>query len=123
MFDWEAYLDVADHLVNAVGGEAAERSAISRASYACYGTAWGCVRSQRVPLTGKAIEHRLVWDWFREGLGRGPIHLRVGTNGYRLKTWRIRADYSRPDFAGVSGLASQSLILARRVLADLAALP
>jgi hypothetical protein len=123
VFDWAAYLDVADHLVNSVGGEAAGRSAISRAYHACHGTARGDVRSKRVPSTGKGIEHRVVRDWFLEESGQGPIHVRIGTNGHRPKTWRIRADHNRPSFVGVSGFAANAPILARSVPTDLVALP
>lgn len=123
MFDWSTYLDVADHLVFAVGGEAAERSAISRAYYACYGTAWGYAQSKGASLTGRGIDHKLVWDWFLVGSGRGPIHVEVGANGRRLKEWRLLADYDRPNVGDVSGLARIAVSLARRVLTDLAALP
>lgn len=123
VFDWSGYLDVADHLVTMVGGEAAERSALSRAYYACYGTAWAYARSKQVPLTGSGRDHQLVWAWFLEGSGHGPVHVRVGTTGRRLKTWRIRADYNRSNVVGVSGLANGGLALARRLVTDLATLP
>lgn len=123
MFDWSTYLDVAHDLVFLVGGEAAERTAISRAYYACYGTAWGYARSKQAPLTGRGIDHTLVWDWFLVGSGRGPIHVEVGTNGRRLKDWRILADYNRPNLVDVAGIARNAVLVARQVLTDLSALP
>lgn len=123
MFDWSTYLDVADRLVFTVGGEAAERSASSRAYYACYGTAWGYAKSKGAPLTGRGIDHKLVWNWFLVGSERGPIHVEVGTNGRRLKEWRLLANDGRPDFVDVAGLARVAVSLAQQVLTDLAALP
>lgn len=95
MFDWAEYLSVADELLAKVGGEGAERSAISRAYYACYGTAWRHAYSNQAPLTGSGADHRAVWDWYLTGPGPGSVMVRtrIGENGKRLKNWRIIADY------------------------------
>ncbi len=122
MFDWAEYLDVADDLIVLVGGEGGERSAISRAYYACYGKASAYAKSKRVPLTGRGSDHHVVWQWFIDGLGRGPIHVSVGQNGQRLKGWRIKADY-RAGFSNTGPISQNAIAVARQLLDDLSTLP
>jgi hypothetical protein len=124
VYDWADYLNVADALLAQVGGEGAERSAISRAYYACYGKAWRYAHSKQVPLTGTGSDHRTVWDWFLEDPNAGPVvvRTRVSEYGKRLKQWRIIADY-QDSKSGLPKITSNALDIARTLLADLATLP
>jgi hypothetical protein len=61
VYDWEDFLTVADALLAKVGGEGAERTAISRAYYASYGQACEYARSPGAALTGTGSDHRTVW--------------------------------------------------------------
>ncbi len=122
MFDWATYLDLADALVTRVGGEAAERSAISRAYYACYGVAWTYAHARQAPLTRTGRDHTTVWDWFLATPAAAPVSWRVAQNGRRLKQWRIAADYDA-SYRGIPSVAQNALATARQLLADLEALP
>ncbi len=122
MFDWATYLDVADALVTRVGGEAAERSAISRAYYACYGVASAYARARHAPLTRTGRDHTTVWNWFLATPASDPVSWRVGQNGRRLKQWRIAADYDAA-YRGIPSVAQNALATARQLLADLGSLP
>ena len=122
MFDWADYLDVADALIAQVGGEAAERSAISRAYYACYGVAWNYAHARHAPLSRTGRDHTAVWNWFLANPDRDPVHRRVSQNGRRLKQWRIAADYDGA-YRGVPSVARNAIVTARRLLADIESLP
>lgn len=122
MFDWATFLDVAEVLVTQVGGEAAERSAISRSYYACYGTAWRYANDQGAPLTRTGRDHQAVWRWFEAASNRNPSYRQVARDDRRLKQWRIAADYDDTN-RGVLDISRNALATARQLLADLRSLP
>lgn len=124
MYDWADYLNVADALLTQVGGEGAERSAISRAYYACYGKASQYARAKNAPLTGARGDHTALWNWFLAETGPGSIDIRtrVSANGKRLKQWRIVADYQDVK-RNVPKITRNALVVARSLLDDLASLP
>ena len=120
MFRWSDLLDLAEELVQRSGDEAAERTAISRAYHAAFGTA-----RRRLDPTGARIpetshSHAIVWTTFHATPDRD--HRRIADRGRRLRQWRIKADYVDvvPD---LSATAQTAVSLARRVLTDLANLP
>ena len=102
-----------------MSGEAAERSVIGRAYYACYGKAWQYARSKGASLTHTGRDHTLVWDWFSHGAG--AVRVSIGADGKRLKGWRIKADYHRV-YPSASADARLALITATQLLANLATL-
>lgn len=112
MFDWNEFLDLAEHLTREPAGEAALRSAISRAYYAAYHAAASFVRAEGLLTTGHT--HARVWAV----LSSSPdfAHAEVGGKGERLKTLRVDADYRNP-FPGDPGrIAREAVITARDVV-------
>jgi hypothetical protein len=121
VYDWADYLEVAKTLVAVVGGEGAERSAISRAYYAGYGKASEYAQSKGVDLTGRGNKHEMVWEWFRTAHGKSTIHAGIAQDGQRLKRWRVNADY-RANFSGCTSTVPTALSTAESILANLSGL-
>lgn len=115
-FDWHEYLALAENLANNTNSEAALRSAISRAYYACYGRAHSFAESRGGTLTHTGKDHQLVWAWF--GNQQDKPSDAVSQNGKRLKGWRKKADYD-PVYPGVSVDAERALLVARELLENL----
>ena len=120
MFTWSDFLGLADELAGRFGDEAAERTAIGRAYYAAFNAARDyLVRTgASIPQAGQA--HVLVWDRFHAG--PDPVHRRIADRGRNLRKRRGRADYDAV-YPQVSRDARASVVMARRLLADLASLP
>ena len=114
------YLDLADELVKRTGDEAAERSAVSRAYYAAFGTAreYLIQSGASIPKSGPA--HAIVWT--RLHAMPDPVHRRIADLGRLLRRQRGRADYD-DSYPGVSVDAQNAVAMARRLLTDLAGLP
>lgn len=120
MFAWADFLDLADDLATRTGDEAAERSAISRAYYAVFGSARDHLSRSGVGLPQAGAAHAIVWTRFHAG--PASVHRRIGTVGRRLLRRRRRADYDIA-YPRLTREARESVELARRLLADLASLP
>ena len=120
MFDWADFLVLATELAGRSGVEAAERAAISRAYYATYGVARAYQRRSGTIVPARGRAHLLVWDHFHAVPDR--VHRRIADRGRRLRRRRDRADYD-DTYPDLSAEALDSVDLARRLLADLAALP
>jgi hypothetical protein len=116
-YDWSNFLDVADELLSKVGGEGAERTAISRAYYGGYGVASAYARYQKLVLGRKGSDHTTVWLWYTNRPDRGTTHTRIAQAGQRLKRWRILADYDE-GFADAASTATLALTTARQLLQD-----
>jgi hypothetical protein len=119
-FAWEEYLELAEELVTRRGDPAAERSAISRAYYACFHRAasYWRDRGERLSLTGD--DHILVWDLFlRPGADRASRW--IGDTGHRLRRARRRADYDAALVATLSAEAQNWVRVARRLFSELSA--
>ncbi len=91
MFNWAEYLELAEVLVGVEPQEAAWRSAVSRAYYAAFKSAYNflCAEGVRLPA-GIPGSHMNVWRRFR---GSGPARRSVGLKGDRLRRRRTGADY------------------------------
>lgn len=90
-FDWTLYLALAEELRLATPDESRLRSAVSRAYYAAYNVA-----VERAPAHGVSIvpvrgftDHQACWMAYQTT----PGEAQVGTDGDRLKGWRVKADY------------------------------
>ena len=120
-FDWTEYLDLAEEFALRRGDPAAERGASSRAYYAVFHQASDVLlrHGERLPLTGD--DHVLVGDWFLR-LGADTRSQRIGATGQWLRRARRRADYEPSPLRHLSREAQTAVQLARRLLADLAAL-
>lgn len=109
MFEWQEYLDVARHLATR-GGEANQRSAISRAYYAVFGTAraWLIRNEPHTYLEANGQDHRVVWQTFKQAAS--PLDRQIGERGSRLRDLRGRADYETvvKDLVGVTTTAIQT---------------
>ena len=89
MFEWDEYLVLAERLAAEKSDEAAQRSAISRASYAAYHAAARFVRDKGILTTRH--RHRLVWEALADQAD-GDLSA-IGARGNRLTQTRIEADY------------------------------
>jgi len=80
-FDWQEYLLLARELSQR-SGEAALRSAISRAYYAAFCTACNYLRQRGESIPDSEHSHKAVWDSFQR---KGKSAQAVFINGERLK--------------------------------------
>ena len=123
-FAWEAYLTVAEALVQQratfAPEEACCRAAISRAYYAAYGAARNHARDgEGLALTQTGDDHRQVLGHYRRA--PDPVHQEVGELLFRLRRHRAQADYA-DTLRDAVPRAYAALRRARRVFALLAAL-
>ena len=120
VWTWADYLDLADELVKRTGDEAPERSAVSRAYYAAFGSAREYLirRGASIPKAGPA--HAIVWTPFHTT--PDPVRRRIANLGRLLRKQRSRADYD-DSYPGLSVDAQNAVAMARRLLSDLAGLP
>ena len=88
-FDWREYFDLAKELQGQTS-EAAQRSSISRAYYAVFGTAKNHLKTKGVIFSNTGEEHMLVWNRF---LNSRAACREIGSLGDRLRRRRTRADY------------------------------
>lgn len=121
-YDWSDFLEVADALLASVGGEGAERTAISRAYYASYGMACAHALTKNLVLARKGSDHTTIWTWYANQPERGTAHASIAQAGRRLKRWRIRADYD-DGFDQASTTAILAMGTARQLQQDLKELP
>ncbi len=126
LFDWADYLPLAVQVRQPVGGEAADRCAISRAYYACHGVAHAYANTNGY-FYQKGVRkgsHEQVWDWFyRESVRRSDSNFsQIWTDGYRLKDQRVTADY-RDQFPSLATEVQGAIQRATQLLSDLRNLP
>lgn len=95
MFEWRQFLRVAKDLASAPDAdEATRRTAIGRAYYACFNLArLYLVAANRMPPLQRRDVHEYVWQQFSSSLN--ALELKVGQTGFRLRSYRNRADYDR----------------------------
>ncbi len=91
-FDWGRYLSLA-YTLAADPDEASQRSAISRAYYACFGRASSYARNHGYTQSGSS--HDRVWEWFKQS--RLPSGGDINELGKRIKNRRTVADYRATD--------------------------
>jgi uncharacterized protein (UPF0332 family) len=125
MFDWIQYLRLAQWLCGAGPSpdeEARLRCAVSRAYYAAFGRARRylveLLGEQDIPTTGEV--HEFVINYFREADDTDVALL--GSDLDDLRDLRRDADYA-PDVGGWPPTATNSLLVAQRVIDALLALP
>lgn len=120
MFAWSDFLDLAAELGTRTGDEAAERTAIGRSYYAAFCTARQVLRSRGERLPGGGRAHVAVWGRF--SATPDVVHRRIADRGRRLRRRRGRADYE-DTYPDLTVETEDSIDLARRLLADLDAIP
>ena len=89
MFDWTAYLVLAQRLAKEPD-EAARRTAVSRAYYAVFNKARLLLEREGTVINNTGRAHDDVWRTL-EAAGRG--RRRLGAEGKRLRELRRKADY------------------------------
>lgn len=115
LFDWGAYLQLADEL-SARPDEAAQRSAISRADYAALGKARELLESEGESFTSSDKLHFLIWQTFTKSPDDRRYY--IGIDGRRLRINRNTADYESM-MTDPRARAEQAVRKARSVLESL----
>ncbi len=116
-FAWTDYLAFAKTIRQDPGGETAERAAISRAYYACFGVASDWARTDGLVTATKGPgSHADVWVWFKRH--RNTSLRPIGREGFRLKDYRVKADYNAV-YPRVSDEATLALLLADQLMTRL----
>ncbi|SPF52728.1 conserved hypothetical protein [Candidatus Sulfopaludibacter sp. SbA4] len=110
-FRWEEYLLLAQDL-SQKGGEAATRSAISRAYYAAYHTARRH-RGSRSAVATKSGSHAAVWIAWRDS--GNPDWRRAGNQGKVILDWRQKADYD-DEVPGLAPMMDKTMKIAGEIL-------
>lgn len=114
-FEWRDFYQLGERLA-AESGEAAQRSAISRAYYAAYGTA-AIVLIAQGALSAGSMTHSGVWQAFARA--DDPNWKRIGDWGFTLKDAREMADYKNPFPGTIDKKVRESLRLAERIIATI----
>lgn len=114
-FSWRDYLSLAEDLSKR-GGDAAKRSANSRAYYAAYCTARDRYVEEAGPLPLDYSTHATVWSWFSRS--RNGIRKFIGRDGRRLGDLRVTADYEI-EFTTLDLDLPKALTLARKIIDNL----
>ena len=119
-FDWTDDLTLAEELA-ARADEASKRSAISRAYYFVFNTAFERAQSTagRCPVMGG--EHSWCWNIYMQSPDNACKQL--GIVGDNMKRRRVHADYKRPTKPKLDEEVRITLLEARQFQADLATLP
>jgi len=110
-FKWEEYLVLAKEL-SGKGGEAATRSAISRAYYAAYQTARRHKRSKSAMAT-QSGSHGAVWRALRESGNRD--WRTAGNQGKYILDYRRQADYD-DNVPGLIPIMHNTLRIAEEII-------
>ena len=110
-FSWEEYLVLAKEL-SRKGGEAAMRSAISRAYYAAYQTARRHKGSRNAMAT-QSGSHGAVWRALKESGNRD--WRRAGNQGQDILEYRRQADYD-DDVSGLTPMMYRTLRIAEEIM-------
>ena len=103
-FDWADYLSLAWRLANEPD-EASRRSAVSRAHYACYGTAARYALEHGFPHA--VVTHDRIWEWYHRL--DDPSGRLINEIGKQVRDSRIVADYRADD----DRIAAQARVVCR----------
>jgi hypothetical protein len=93
-FDWNEYLALARRLA-AAGDEASKRSAISRAYYFVFNSAFSRAEATAGGYPGGESYHKWCWDKYQST--PDAACRKLGIDGARMKQRRVRADYKSAD--------------------------
>lgn len=115
-FDWIEYLKLA-HRLNSFGGEADNRSAISRAYYAAFCLSRNYALGKNIPIPSGPAAHKAVITYFN------GVSANISTNLSRLRKDRNYADYKDIINFNLHLTAIKAIITAQKIIADLRSLP
>jgi hypothetical protein len=119
VFEWRDFLTFAEALVaDPLSGEAAHRSAVSRAYYAVFNLARGYLIAKERIEPARTDSHDQVWLALEGG---SHAERRIGQGGRRLRYWRNWADYET-EYPQVARDAANLVALARRLTGEIDAL-
>jgi uncharacterized protein (UPF0332 family) len=116
VFEWDAFLTLAEELASRPGDEAAARSAISRAYYAAFHAGRAYLRQVNMTIDVSGTAHRQV----RQALLAS--NREVSQNLARLHELRKEADYDNPSSFDVDRVAPLAVALARSTIEAIRAL-
>jgi hypothetical protein len=119
-FDWADYLKLAEELA-ARTDEASKRSAISRAYYFVFNTAFERAESTAGPCPVVGGEQSWCWTVYRRS--PDPTCRQMGIRGDLMKRKRIDADYKRSTKLNLEAEVRIALLEAHKFQESLAALP
>lgn len=117
-FDWRAFLDLAEELVERRNNAAADRTAISRAYYAAFHLASAYVSDRGVRLTFTGRDHATVWAWFLGADVAAGLRW-IGNAGSVLRQARRHADYRPTPFPEPTKEAQTAVRFAMRIVSEL----
>lgn len=120
MDDWEGFLELAEALSHA-STDAAQRTAISRASYAVYHAASSHIRRKHLIEPNHRLSHRTVWRILK--LSTHMDSRDAGFRGEDLKRLRQNADYTSPYPGDLATDAREAVAEARALLDAISRLP
>ena len=109
-FDWEKFLDVAEHLRNYSQEEEYQRTAVGRYYYACYLVARDIYYNLTGVREGTFISHKKLINFFEHS--RNNTEKTIGRNLRYLRDNRNAADYNK-DFDFI--FLSDSKVRSRRI--------
>ena len=118
-FDWKEFLSLAEEL-SANAGEAANRTAISRAYYCAFNFAFARAESTVGKKPWDVASHKWCWEQYKRT--SNSLCRRLGNAGDRMKRMRVNADYSKTDMPRLNEEVQRILEDARQFLSDLNAL-
>jgi uncharacterized protein (UPF0332 family) len=125
--DWNAYLSLARELgqsnastLSVTAGDAAMRSAISRAYYSAYHCARAYIGEAEVKRIAKGTDgsHRAIWEWLENR--KSVQEKNVSTKGQRLRIERNDADYVDRPRKRLAEMVTTSLLDADNIIRSLA---
>lgn len=120
-FDWNDFLTLAEELANRPSADAAAmRTAISRAYYSVFNTAFARAASTGGPYSNNQGRHQWCWSKFQSN--RDVFCRQLGINGDRMKQRRVRVDYQNADIQRLEEQMRRQIREARQLRQDLATL-
>lgn len=118
-FDWNEFLKLAEDLA-LKPDVASKRTAISRAYYFVFNTAFA--RAKLTTGAAPAVETFHSWCWNKYTVGPDPACMQLGNIGVRMKARRVRADYNAADIFRLDDEVARTIADAKQFRTDLAAL-
>ena len=113
-YNWRDNLTLAQELASR-NDEAALRCLIGRAYYAVYGVARRHWEGTQRFIPPGVNTHYWLWSQYKQGRA---LERFIGQDGATLLQWRNQADYE-DEVADLQDLASRSLVIAAKTLANL----
>ena len=111
MFEWDDFRGLAEELATRSGDEAAQRTAISRAYYACFHAGRGYLAEAGIAVDAGGGAHRQVRNELRSRSAD------AGEQLWRLHLLRKEADYDNPCSFDINEGAADAVLIARTLVA------